>query len=141
MKRWQILILPIVVVLGVAVVAGYRMSVRLLQGKIVAALGPASRLTQLKVNWFSIELLGLSIAAPKGWPAERTLEAERMTIIPDLRSLVSDRIRISSIIVEKPYLSMLRTAGKIDHASRSDRGEGEERQKGSCRARGDDLDH
>ena len=113
MKRWQIVILAILVVLGVAVVAGYRMGVRLLQGKIVAALGPGTGLTQLKVNWFSIELLGLSIAAPKGWPAERTLEAERMTIIPDLRSLVSDRIRISSIIVEKPYLSMLRTAGKL----------------------------
>ena len=113
MKRWQVVVLIVIVVLGIAVAAGYRMGARLLQGKIVAALGPGSGLTQLKVNWFSVELLGLSIAAPKGWPAERTLEAERVTIVPDLRSLVTDRIHISSIVIEKPYLSMLRTPGKL----------------------------
>jgi hypothetical protein len=113
MKRWQIIVLAVTVTLGIAVVAGYRMGVRLLEGKIVDALGPGSRLTELKVNWFSIELLGLSIDAPKGWPAARTLEAERVTIIPDLRSLLTDQIRISSIVVEKPYLSMLRNPGKL----------------------------
>ena len=113
MKRWQIIILAVVVIVGVAVVAGYRIGVRQLQGRIIDSLGPGSRLTELKVNWFSIELSGLSIDAPKGWPAERTLEAERVTIVPDLRSLVTDQLRISSIVVEKPYLSMLRTPGKL----------------------------
>jgi Domain of Unknown Function (DUF748) len=113
MKRWQIIILAVIVILGVAVVAGYRIGVRQLQGRIIDSLGPGSRLTELKVNWFSIELSGLSIDAPKGWPAERTLEAERVTIVPDLRSLLTDQIRISSIVVEKPHLSMLRTPGKL----------------------------
>jgi uncharacterized protein involved in outer membrane biogenesis len=113
MKRWQIIILAVVVILGVAVVAGYRIGVRQLQGKIIDALGPGSRLTELKVSWFSIEMSGLSIDAPKGWPAKRTLEAERVTIVPDLRSLLTDQIRIASIVVEKPYLSMLRTPGKL----------------------------
>lgn len=113
MKRWQLIVLAVTVTLGIAVVAGYRMGARLLEGKIVEALGTGSRLTQLKVNWFSIELLGLSIDAPKGWPAARTLEAERVTIVPDLRSLLTDQIRISSIVIEKPYLSMLRTPGKL----------------------------
>jgi hypothetical protein len=96
-----------------AVIAGYRMGVRILQARIVDALGPGSRLTELNVNWFSIEILGLSIDAPKGWPAARTLEAERITIVPDLRTLFSDQIRISSIVVDKPYLSMLRNPGKL----------------------------
>jgi len=87
--------------------------VRILQARIVDALGPGSRLTELNVNWFSIEILGLSIDAPKGWPAARTLEAERITIVPDLRTLLSDQIRISSIVVDKPYLSMLRNPGKL----------------------------
>jgi len=113
MKRWQVVLLIVVVVLGIAVVAGYRMGARLLQGKVVEALGPGSRLTELKVNWFSIELLGLRIDAPKGWPAARTLETDRVIIVPDLRSVVTDQIRISSIVVEKPYLSMLRTPGKL----------------------------
>lgn len=113
MKRWQIIVVAVVVVLGIAVATGYRMGVQLLQGHIIEALGPGSRLTELKVNWFSIELLGLSIDAPKGWPAARTLEAERVTIVPDLRSLLGRQIRISSIVVEKPYLSMLRHPGKL----------------------------
>lgn len=113
MKRWQIIVVAVVVVLGIAVATGYRMGVQLLQGHIIEALGPGSRLTELKVNWFSIELLGLSIDGPKGWPAARTLEAERVTIVPDLRSLLGRQIRISSIVVEKPYLSMLRHPGKL----------------------------
>jgi Domain of Unknown Function (DUF748) len=113
MKRWQVIAVAVVVALGMAVIAGYRMGVRILQARIVDALGPGSRLTELKVNWFSIEILGLSIDAPKGWPAARTLEAERITIVPDLRTLFSDQIRISSIVVDKPYLSMLRNPGKL----------------------------
>ena len=113
MKRWQIIILAAMLIVSIAVVIGYRVGVRLVQGKIVEALGPGSRIAELKVNWFSIELLGLSIDGPRGWPAARTLEAERVTIVPDLRSLLTDQIRIASIVVEKPYLSMLRTPGKL----------------------------
>jgi hypothetical protein len=70
-------------------------------------------LSELKVNWFSIELLGLSIDAPKGWPTARTLEAERVRIFPDLRTLLSDRLHIYSVVIENPYLSMLRNPGKL----------------------------
>ncbi len=113
MKRWQVIVIAVVVITGIAVVAGYRMGVQLLQDKVLNSLGPGSRLTELKVNWFSIELIGLSIDAPKGWPAARTFEAERVTIIPDLRTLFTDKIRISSIVIEKPYLSVLRNPGKL----------------------------
>jgi hypothetical protein len=113
MKRWQVIVLAAVVILGIAVLAGYRMGVRLLQGKIVGALGPGTRVNEIKINWFSMELLGLAIDAPNGWPTVRTLEAERIIIVPDLRSLLSDQIRVSSIVVEKPYLSVLRNPGKL----------------------------
>ena len=113
MKRWQVIVLAVVVILVIGIAAGYRAGVRLLQDKVVVALGPGSRLSELKVNWFSIELLGLSINAPKGWPTARTLEAERVAIVPDLRSLFSDQIRISSIVIENPYLTVLRNPGKL----------------------------
>jgi len=113
MKRWQVILLAVIAILSIAVVGGYRVGVRLLQGRITEALGPGSHLRELKVNWFTIEMFGVSIDAPRNWPAARTLEAEHVTITPDLRSLLSDRIRISSIVIEKPYLSMLRTPGKL----------------------------
>jgi hypothetical protein len=113
MKRWQVSVLIVVFLLGIGVAAGYRLGTQLLQGKILEALGPSSRLATLRVNWFSLELMGLSIAGPKGWPAARTLEAERVVVVPDLRSLFSDRIRISSIVIDNPYLSVLRVPGKL----------------------------
>jgi Domain of Unknown Function (DUF748) len=113
MKRWQAIAIVVIAVLAIGVLVGYHLGVRLLQDKVVAALGPGSRLTELKVNCFSIELLGLSIDGPKGWPAARAFEAERVTIVPDLRTLFTDKIGISSIVVEKPYLSVLRLPGKL----------------------------
>ena len=113
MKRWQVVIIGVIVFLGVAVVAAYRVGVRMLQDRVVAALGAGSRLSELKINWFSIELLGLSIDAPKGWPTARTLEAERVRVFPDLRSLLSDRLHVYSIVIENPYLSVLRNPGKL----------------------------
>ena len=113
MKRWQVIFLTTIVLVVLAVLGGYRMGVQMLQDKVVGALGPGSHLTELKVNWFTIELLGVRIDAPKGWPASRTFEAERVTIVPDLRTLFTQRIRISSIVIEKPYLSVLRNPGKL----------------------------
>jgi hypothetical protein len=113
MKRWQTIALGFFLLLGIGIAMSYRLGAQMLQAKILAALGPASRLSALRVNWFSVELIGLSIAAPKGWPNARAFEAERVVVVPDLRSLLSDRIRISSIVVDKPYLSVLRVPGKL----------------------------
>ena len=72
MKRWQVIIIATILIVGIAVLGGYRLGVQMLQDKVVVALGPGSHLTELKVNWFTIELLGVSIDAPKGWPAPYT---------------------------------------------------------------------
>ena len=113
MKRWQLMVVAVIAIFVIAIGVGYHIGAKLLQQTIIEALGPGSRVAALKVNWFTIELVGLTIDAPKDWPAARTLEAERVTIVPDLRSLLSDKIRISSIVVHRPYLSMLRTPGKL----------------------------
>jgi Domain of Unknown Function (DUF748) len=113
MKRWPVIAVSFFLLLVIGIATSYRLGTRLLEREILEALGPSSRLTALRVNWFSVELMGLSIGAPKGWPAARTLEAERVVVVPDLRSLLSARIRISSIAIDKPYLSMLRAPGKL----------------------------
>ncbi len=112
MKRWSIVLLVAILILGVAIVGGYHLGVGLLQNKIAAALGPGATIADIKVNWFSLDILNLSIEGPKGWPTSRTLRAERVTIIPSLRSLLTDQIHVSSIIFEKPYLSVVRTREK-----------------------------
>lgn len=113
MKRFYIVVASVLLVTAVATAVGFRIAVRLLKDKVIAALGPGSELKEFKVGWGSIELVGLAIPAPKDWPARRTLEAERVTIVPSLRSLLTKEVKIASIDIEKPYLSMLRTPGKL----------------------------
>jgi Domain of Unknown Function (DUF748) len=112
MKRWPIVVLAVMLFFGIGLVAGYHVGVRLLRNKIAHALGPGSSIAELKVNWFSLDLLKVSIESPKGWPAARTLYAERVRIVPSLRSLLTDRIHIASIVFERPYLSVMRTSKK-----------------------------
>jgi hypothetical protein len=112
MKRWHIALLAVVILLSTSIVIGYQLGVRLLQDRIVAALGAGSSVAELKVNWFSLDVFGVTIAAPKDWPTGRTFGAARVTIIPSLRTLLTDQIHISSIVFEEPYVSVMRTSGK-----------------------------
>jgi len=112
-KRWNIIALSSVLLIGILTVVGYHVGVRLLQARIVDALGPGSSIAELKVNWFSVEVLGLSIEAPTGWPAARTLQVERVKLFPSLLSLFTRQIHITSIIMERPYLSVVRSPEKF----------------------------
>jgi hypothetical protein len=57
--------------------------------------------------------------APKGWPSDSTLRARRIVVVPDLRELLSDQVRINHIAVEGAYLSALRPkeGGGLPHRS------------------------
>jgi uncharacterized protein involved in outer membrane biogenesis len=113
MKRWQIVVLAALLFLGTGIVMGYRLGVRLLHDRVADALGPGSSIAALKVNWFSLDLLGVTIEAPKEWPTARAFRAERITIVPSLGTLLTNQIHISSIVFEKPYLAVLRTREKM----------------------------
>jgi uncharacterized protein involved in outer membrane biogenesis len=113
MRRWQIVILAALLLLISGIVTGYRLGVRLLHDRIADALGPGSSIASLKVNWFSLDLRGVAIQAPKDWPTGRAFRAERITIVPSLGTLLNDQIHISSIVFEKPYLAVLRTREKM----------------------------
>ena len=114
-RRWWVVaaVLLLVVLIGGGIV-GFRMALGIIKGKVVEALGQGSEITAIRVGWSSVEVVGLRIKGPQGWPAAETLRAERVVIVPSLRSLLSDQIRIGSITVVRPYLSMLRTReGKL----------------------------
>lgn len=79
-----------------------------LKDKVQAALGPNSTIADIDVHWSSIELRGVHVRANPGWPASETLRADRVVVTPDLRSLLSDQVHIGSVVVDNPYLSLLR---------------------------------
>ncbi|MGH7825586.1 MAG: DUF748 domain-containing protein [Candidatus Binatia bacterium] len=113
MKRWGIIVFTAILLLFATGALGFRITAQLLKEKVVAALGPGGKITELKVNWSSVELIGLEIQGPEGWPSPRTLRADRVRIVPSLQSLLTDQIHIASITLENPYLSVLRVPGKL----------------------------
>jgi hypothetical protein len=113
LKRWGIVVFAGIFFLLGAGVLGFRMAVQMVKGKVVEALGPGSEVAKLNVGWSSVELAGVDIKGPKGWPAGRTFHAERVKIVPSLRSLLTHEVQIASITVEKPYLSVVRVPGRL----------------------------
>jgi hypothetical protein len=111
-RRW---LRGAVVAFAVLIVAGavaFRAAVSLLKDRVAEALGPTSEMAALRVGWSGVAIDGLRIPAPDGWPAKDAMRAERVTIVPTLRSLVSgDTYRIWSVKMASPYLSMLRKPG------------------------------
>lgn len=112
-KRWATVGMASILFLLATGFLGFRLVVHILKERVVAALGPGSEIKELKVGWSSVELAGVRIQGAKGWPAARTLHADRVAVVPSLGTLLSDEIQIASINVENPYLSVLRVPGKL----------------------------
>jgi hypothetical protein len=95
--------------LAVALLVAYAAAQSVVKGRIAEALGPNSETREIRVGLWGLELDGLRIRAPSGWPTEDALRAEQLTIAPRLLTLFSgDAVRIRTIDIEAPYLSVLR---------------------------------
>lgn len=95
-----------------AAATGMHFAVKALESKIGQALGADSEVGGIAVGWSSVEIRRLRVKGPKSWPATDALRAERIVVVPDLRSLLSDTVHIRSIHVEGAYLSVLRSRDK-----------------------------
>ena len=107
-KRWVLASGVVVAVFIVAGVVAMHFAARSVKESIQKALGPEGEAAEIKVGLTSIEILDVRISAPKGWPSDSTLRARRIVVVPDLRELLADRVRITSIEVQGGYLSALR---------------------------------
>jgi len=130
-RRWGLIGLVVVVVLFAGALVGFRIAVGIIKGKVVEALGPESEVKELHVGWSSVAVEGLRIKGPQGWPAVDALRAERVVVVPALRSLLSGEIQVRSVTIVRPYISALRTKdGKLQVVpSLLAQGEGKEPQK------------
>ncbi|MBS0308966.1 MAG: DUF748 domain-containing protein [Proteobacteria bacterium] len=116
LARVALILLLIFAVLAAAAAIGLHFATRALKAQVETALGPDSEIGDIQVGWSAIEVHKVTLRGPRGWPAEHALRAQRITIAPDLRSLLSDRstVRVNSITIEGAYLSILRTReGKL----------------------------
>lgn len=107
-NRWLLIAAIVLAVLALAGVAAFHFAARSVKGSIEQALGPEGEAAAINVGLTSVEILDVRIKAPKGWPSDSTLRARRIVIVPDLRELLSDRVRITRVDVQGAYLSALR---------------------------------
>jgi len=104
----------VLAVLGAAAAAGLHYAAGLLKTQVEQALGADSEVRDITLGWSGVEIHGIRIRAPKGWPAADTLRAERVVVRPDLLGLFSARVHVPRITVEHAYVSAVRTrAGKV----------------------------
>jgi uncharacterized protein involved in outer membrane biogenesis len=107
-RRFALVAAVVLVVLPLLLIAGLHLAARQIQAQVVAALGPRASIGSIDLGWTGVTVRDLRIKAPPDWPAEDELRATRMRIVPDLRSLVGGRWRISRVKVDGAYLSMRR---------------------------------
>ena len=143
--RWASIALALAGLVAVVVFGGLHFGAKALKGKVEQALGPEAEIGEIRLGLSSLEVVGLRIKAPAGWPAPDTLRAERIRIAPDLAALLSARVGIAGIVVEGGYVSALRGAdGRLrvvpglleQQGGRKDAGKGPEVSIGAIELKG-----
>jgi hypothetical protein len=113
-RRWWLrgfiaLVLVPALLAGLAL-AGLRYAAGELRNQLLTALGAYASVGSIDLDGAAVVIEDLRIRGPVGWPVKDALRARRITVKPDLRSLLSGEYRIAGIEVEQPYVSVWRTA-------------------------------
>ncbi|KRB94027.1 DUF748 domain-containing protein [Noviherbaspirillum sp. Root189] len=113
-QRAAVAMLAALCLLALAAFAGLHVATRVLKEQVLQALGSDSEIAEVVVGWSAVEMRGIRIASPKGWPATDALRADRVVIEPDLIGLFSARVHVRRITVDRAYVSVLRSRdGKL----------------------------
>ena len=91
--------------------AAYRFALNELRAQVLQALGPTARIGEIDLSFRAIHLNALTLMAPAGWPARQALSAESVVIVPDLTSLFTRTVVISSIKIDRATFVVLRDRG------------------------------
>lgn len=100
----------IVAVVALIVLVGlWRVALSKVETRVRSAFGPEAELQDVVIGWPGIVVINkLSLNSPEGWPTKETLRAERVEIIPALRTLFSERMVVNTVKIDNAYLSVFR---------------------------------
>ncbi len=102
------------VLFSVAAIVGYRFLTRTIQTRLLAALGPEAVLDGVEVGPRTVTIKNLRIKG-KGKGGQDLLTVERIVITPSLRSLPTGQIRLSTVELERPTVTItLQPGGRMD---------------------------
>jgi uncharacterized protein involved in outer membrane biogenesis len=107
-------ILAIVLLAGLYIWARQALT-RLVRGRLLSVLGPGSHIGHLDVAWGRVVATNVHITAPPDWPATESLRIARVTLTPKMAALLSRRSHLDRVVIEQPYLPVLRSARNTLH--------------------------
>ncbi|CAB3794885.1 hypothetical protein LMG28614_04056 [Paraburkholderia ultramafica] len=108
-KRWLVAVGAMLLVLIVVALGALRFAQQEVKDRVVAALGPLGSADNIDVGLTAVHLTNVLIKAPPGWSAGDPLRADEISVTPDIRELLSRRLRIRSVVVRGFDLAVLRT--------------------------------
>ena len=108
-RRATVVVLAVLLIV-VALTVAAQLALRRLPALVADALGPRASVGAIEAGWHGVVVRDLVIAADRTrWPAAHELRAERVTVVPQWRSLFGSDWRVARLEVEGGYVSMLRT--------------------------------
>jgi hypothetical protein len=111
-KRVIVGMVAVIIVLAVVVFGGLYYVQREVKARVTDALGPLGSAERIDVGFTSIRLTQVRLIAPKDWPTPDTLRAASITLVPDLRDVLTRRrVHIREVVVSDFTLAAIRKPG------------------------------
>lgn len=110
-RRTRIALVATAVVLGAIALAGPRLAVQVLDGRVREALGDEIVVDEIVLGWATLELIGVRLPSPSDWPVPDALRIASIRITPRLSTVLSRQVVVETVDVEGLYLAARRRPG------------------------------
>jgi uncharacterized protein involved in outer membrane biogenesis len=107
--HWGWFVVAALLLTVVVLVALQRTATGVLREQVIGALGNEASIESIKVSLDRIELRGIRVKAPAGWPSAHTLSVDLLVATPQLMSVLTDTVRISELRIEGATIPIWRS--------------------------------
>ncbi|WP_322054897.1 DUF748 domain-containing protein [Paraburkholderia bannensis] len=109
-SRVVLIVAVVIAALAVLALGGLYALQREARARVEAVLAPIGTASQVHVAFWltSVELTDVRLKPPPDWPSADMLRAQRITVTPDLRALLSHRVHIREVHVSGFLMTVVR---------------------------------
>ena len=93
-RRWTLVAIAAILLIAIGTFIAWQYALVNLRARVVHAIGTQGDVGDIHLSLTQIEITGLKLNAPAGWPVRHMLTAARVTITPDLGSLTAGLFQI-----------------------------------------------
>jgi uncharacterized protein involved in outer membrane biogenesis len=108
-KRVVLSVVGVLALLAAVAIGGLYYVQHEVKERVIQALGPLGSAESIDVGLSSIHLTHVRLAAPKDWPTANSFTADDITMIPDVRDMLAQRVHLRSVVIRGFNLALLRT--------------------------------